>query len=235
MTEKKDDKLWERSGKDTEQTPKQSKAVKYTIATVGFVVVGLGSLTLGSYVGNQLGTTNDNLDIEHVDEQNGDSDSEEVTSIMDEEESDAVVPTQVEGQPKYDPETIIDRDVAPWNDGYVQDDTYLEYLTIEEFEEKVDSGERFVIYVGRATCPFCHTYRQVQDPALELLGETIYSIDTEFYRDNETLASLRERLNNQYVPEVLLIEDGESLQALPDDYDEMGVEELAEWLDGLIN
>lgn len=184
------------------------------IGALGFLLSGVGVYIVLGYV--DIGSEGDE------------------TEVVETKERDACSITS--NEPKVKIEDVVDRDEEPWSDGYVPDDSHLNFLTIDEFSEKVDSGERFVIYIGRVTCPFSYRYRQTQDPALEQLDAEIYTIDTEFYRDNEQLAELRESLHNEYVPDVLLIDNGETLDALQnyEDYADWSVDELAEWIDSLL-
>ena len=134
----------------------------------------------------------------------------------------------ISGEPKMEQESVIDRDEAPWSDGYVNDDNHLDYLTKQEFAKKLNSGERFVIYVGRATCPYCHEYRSKQDGALENLDANIFSLDTEFYKNDKDVANFRDILGIEYVPTVAVIENGKVVSEMPES--EMAVQgTVAQW------
>lgn len=205
------------------------KKMNVPLVAVSSVVLGALALYGGSALGTHLGTPN-----------TPDSDTSAVEeAVVEEEEEEEVVAWEaaplIDGEPKLNQEDVIDRSVGPWSDGYKLDDTHLDYLTAEEFEAKIDSGERFVIYIGRATCPYCHEYRQLQDKALGNLGETIYSVDTEYYMNNEKIAELRENLDVEFVPDVVVIENGKATTHLPEEIQVSSVDGVTEWFEGVLN
>lgn len=210
--------------------PEKKTKMNIPLVTISAIVLGALSLYGGSVLGNMLGTPNDASTDVAIESESSTSESTE------EEEVVAWTPAPlIDGEPKLNQEDVVDRKVAPWSDNYKLDDTHLDYLTAEEFEAKIDSGERFVIYVGRATCPYCHEYRQLQDKALGNLDETIYSVDTEYYMNNEKIAELRKNLDVEFVPDVVVIEDGKAVTHLPEDVQVSSVDGVTEWFEGVLN
>lgn len=207
-----------------ETLPKKKRNVP--LVAVSSVVLGALALYAGSSLGTLLGTPN---------APESDTSAAVEEAVVEEEVVAWKAAPLIDGEPKLNPEDVIDRSVAPWSDGYKLDDTHLDYLTADEFEAKIDSGERFVIYIGRATCPYCHEYRQLQDKALSNLGETIYSVDTEYYKNNEKIAELRENLDVEFVPDVVVIENGKATTHLPEEIQVSSVEGVTEWFEGILN
>lgn len=206
---------------ESKGTEKNKKKIHPALLVLGVVGVGAVSLYAGTALGTMLGTPDE-------------IPTPDVASESEEEEKGWVAGDLVDGEPKTVQEDVVNRQIAPWSDNYKLDDTHLDYLTADEIQAKIDSGERFVVYFGRATCPYCHEYRQLQDKALENLDETIYSVDTEYYMDNEQISEIRAELGVEFVPNVVVIEDGKVIEELPEDVQVSSVEGVSEWLEGIM-
>ena len=128
---------------------------------------------------------------------------------------------------------VIDFSEEPFTDGYKLQNDNLKYLDGEEAQKLVDSGERFLVYVGRPNCPYCHVFRQAQDKVLKELDATIYSIDTIYARYDTKLFDIVDKtFGVETVPEVLVVENGEVKSTLFKDLgEEKGFEEesIKEW------
>lgn len=118
-------------------------------------------------------------------------------------------------------EKVVNFSVEPFNDGYKLQNNNLTYLNGDDAEKLMNSNERFLVYVGRPNCPYCHMFRKVQDKVLKELNANIYSIDTIYARyDTKLYDLLDSKLGVETVPEVLVIEKGEVKSRLFDDLGE---------------
>lgn len=118
-------------------------------------------------------------------------------------------------------EKVIDFSVEPFNDGYKLQNNNLTYLNGDDAEKLMNSNARFLVYVGRPNCPYCHMFRKIQDKVLNELNANIYSIDTIYARyDTKLYDLLDSKLGVETVPEVLVIEKGEVKARLFDDLGE---------------
>lgn len=173
----------------------------------------------GSYLGNYLGSSGNDTEYTETTEVVDSEESKESkeTLVTDNGFKEKTAKDFVKGEPKMEQESVIDRKEEPFNDGYKLDDSHLDYITKQEFKAKLDSGERFVIYVGRATCPYCHKYRPHQDAVLDKLDETIFSLDTEFYKNDPDVKAIRDNLGIEYVPTIAVIENGEIVSEMPEE------------------
>lgn len=127
---------------------------------------------------------------------------------------------------------VINYTEAPFTDNYKLDDSHLNYLNSTEAKELLAGNKKLVVYVGRPNCPYCHMYRQVQDPVLKELDKDIYSIDTIYARyDTELYTILSKQLDITSVPTVVVIENGKITKDLTEDLgsDYMNKEKVKEW------
>lgn len=185
----------------------------------------------GSYIGNKAASPNDDLSYENI---SSASTSESSASTSESSEDPEVwetpvvweikegltpfgLPVAKDGTPTVPFDASVDIKEEPWNNGNVPSDDSLTYLTVDELTDKLETGERFIVYFGRHTCPWCHLYRPTQDNVLKDMGETIYAVDTEYYKGNEEIASIRHELGVNYVPTVAVIEDGKLVTEMPED------------------
>lgn len=108
----------------------------------------------------------------------------------------------------YTPLTKAEAKEEPFNDGYRDDNSQVNYLTSKEYRQKIDNKEDFVVYMGRANCPYCHIYRQFQDPVLKDLDKKIDGFDTTYFKGDKTWDSIVKEFDFQYVPEVAVFKKG---------------------------
>lgn len=116
---------------------------------------------------------------------------------------------------------VIDYTQEPFTDGYKIQNDNLTYLNGDEASKLIENGDKFLVYVGRPNCPYCHLFRQAQDKVLKELGVKIYSIDTIYARYDTKLFDIVDKtLGVETVPEVLVVENGEVKSTLFSDLGE---------------
>lgn len=116
----------------------------------------------------------------------------------------------------------------------------LHQLTYQEYQEKIDNGEEFVIILERATCSHCVTYMPIAEQFAQDNGVPIYYVDTDTFTSEDwtgfekSISYLRKSNGNWGTPTTLVqagsetvdyIEgstNAENLLDLYDKYFEMG-------------
>lgn len=97
-----------------------------------------------------------------------------------------------------------------------------EVVTFEQLREKIDSGEKFMVYIGRDTCPYCMPFAKSLVTALEdsPANLPIYYFYTQSYKTainnaedgaQEEWDAVKADIGFQYTPSLLVFEGGEQI------------------------
>lgn len=99
-----------------------------------------------------------------------------------------------------------------------------ELVTYEQLVEKRDSGEKFMVYVGRDTCPYCMPFAKCLVKAFETSPANIpvYYFYTQSYKTGinnavegaqEEWDAVKAEIGFEFTPSLLVFEDGEQILA----------------------
>lgn len=78
-------------------------------------------------------------------------------------------------------------------------------ITPQDFKGIKEKSDESIIYFGRASCPYCRSFSEEIKSAINSTGKDIYYIQTDSNEGQDTLKSIREKYNIEYVPTVIKI------------------------------
>lgn len=89
----------------------------------------------------------------------------------------------------------------------------------EELEQKISNSEEVIVYFGRPSCPDCRVFAPELKSAITNTGKEVYYIQTRTDSEDESLNSIREKYNIEFVPTLLKIQSGNVI--IYDDNDDL--------------
>lgn len=86
--------------------------------------------------------------------------------------------------------------------------SHIKEITLNEFKEKINNKDSFVLYVGNEKCTHCVSYKPVLEKVLDDYNINIYHLNNRKLRDKE-LSEFKNYVSISGTPTVLFIENGE--------------------------
>ena len=86
-------------------------------------------------------------------------------------------------------------------------------LTYDEFTEKIDNEESFVLCVSRTTCSHCATYKPKLENVAKDYGIDLYYIDIDKYSDEEQEEFVKVINFNDTTPTTVFLKNGKETTA----------------------
>ncbi len=94
------------------------------------------------------------------------------------------------------------------NDTYEEDIKEFKKVLSTEADELLSNEDLAVVYIGRATCPFCRKFAKKLSGLTEEIDTTIYYVDSENFSD-DGINSFREKYDIVTVPGFIVGKKGE--------------------------
>lgn len=90
---------------------------------------------------------------------------------------------------------------------FEKDIELFEAISVQQLEQKLTETKKQVVFLGRATCPFCRKFAPKLKAVKKDLDIPIYFIDSENSDDLEKLTSLRNQYKISTVPALLVVQE----------------------------
>ncbi|MER2226421.1 MAG: thioredoxin [Carnobacterium sp.] len=106
----------------------------------------------------------------------------------------------------------------------------FEIITIAEIKEKRDDNDKFLLYIGRKTCPYCQIFAPKLHTAAEKENIKIYYLDTENISENDDTDLFLQSIELQYVPSLIYFNKINEKKFLDIDSENITVEEISNFI-----
>lgn len=83
-------------------------------------------------------------------------------------------------------------------------------VTVQAVEDKMAQGDKVILFVGRATCPYCQRFAPKLANVAEADGLRVDFISSEDLNQLEAIQALRAKYDMKTVPALLVAENGQA-------------------------
>ena len=84
----------------------------------------------------------------------------------------------------------------------------FEAVSAQAARERIDSKEKFILFIGRPTCPFCRRFAPKLAQAAQESGNAVAYLNSEDADQLEAITELRKRYGVATVPGLLVAQNG---------------------------
>lgn len=91
---------------------------------------------------------------------------------------------------------------------FAEDIKDFEPVTAKEAQKRIDSGERFVLFIGRSTCPFCRRFAPKLSAVAKADHQAVAFLNSEDQNDLKGIQELRSSYSVNTVPGLLVAQNG---------------------------
>ncbi|MGT2907296.1 thioredoxin domain-containing protein [Streptococcus dentiloxodontae] len=85
---------------------------------------------------------------------------------------------------------------------------HFEAITVTEARQRVASDKKFVLFIGRPTCPYCQRFAPKLAAVAAGLSDTVFYINSEDASQLEDIQAFRSRYGIATVPGLFVAENG---------------------------
>ncbi|MGT2930457.1 thioredoxin family protein [Streptococcus dentasini] len=86
--------------------------------------------------------------------------------------------------------------------------SHFEQITAAEARNRIDAKEKFILFVGRPTCPFCQRFAPKLSQVVQETGVDIAYLHSEDMSQIDDIQALRNRYGIATVPGLLVSQNG---------------------------
>ena len=94
------------------------------------------------------------------------------------------------------------------NNNYEEDIKSFKKVLSMQADKLLSEEDKAVVYIGRATCPFCRKFASKLSSLTDKINTTIYYVDSENYSD-DGIRAFRNKYNIVTVPGFIVHKNGE--------------------------
>ncbi|MFC5632075.1 MULTISPECIES: thioredoxin domain-containing protein [Streptococcus] len=88
-------------------------------------------------------------------------------------------------------------------------------ITALEAENRIQSAEKFTLFIGRSSCPFCRLFEPKLTNVANALNEAVYFLNSEDFSDATEIQKFRSKYGIPTVP-CLLVSNGGTVKVVCD-------------------
>ena len=85
----------------------------------------------------------------------------------------------------------------------------FERVTAQEAQKRIDGGERFILFIGRSTCPFCQLFAPKLSNVAKTDHQAVAFLNSEDQNDLKAIQDLRSAYSVNTVPGLLVAQNGQ--------------------------
>ena len=85
--------------------------------------------------------------------------------------------------------------------------TYVKKIPLSEVQEKINTKEDFILFIGRESCPYCQKFAPKLAVAIQKTNQTVYYLDNDS-KERKEITSFAHDMNVKTVPNLSSFKKG---------------------------